>query len=491
MTSRRRILAWIAGSATLPWLLGLAACAGTPGSGSTAAVTVETLPASSATTTTPSSATAVVTTVSQTGPATATTASAAASTPAAKPASFTYWCPFQTPEAQLAGKQVERFNTEQQANAIFDAIGPGNAATKVQTAIASGVPPDLVALHVEAYSWGPKGLLQPLDAFAQRDKWTSEGWSPAAWQSLHAEGKLWGTLQSLNVYAFHINLDAYKKASLDPAKPPTTADALDQMANVLTHSGGDGTLTELGFVPWQGTPTPQLFHWGWAFGGEFYDANTDKVLAATDERLLEALTWMVSYAKKYDANKIAAFLAQYKSGFTSESDPWYLGKLVTKVDGSWLRSWVPRYAKQLDYTIVKTPTANGVPPISLVAPAWMFNIPAGAKNAEGAWRLAKGFTSKQNAIEYSNLVGDVPPFADAAHDPAFQQALPFAQVFVELSETGGKVFPQMPVLDVYQQQLNAVVNDAIHLKVEPESGLANVAKIVQSKLDEFRAQTKK
>lgn len=423
-------------------------------------------------------------------PAPRTAAPAAAGGgPKGKQAPIIYWSMFGLQEADLANKQTERFNKEHHANAIFVSIGWGAVAKKVETAIAGGVPPDLVSLWSQAYSWGPRGLLQPVDAYAARDKWTGQGWSPAAWQSLHAEGHLWGTLQSLNVWALYINEGPYRAAGLDPDKPPTTTRELDQVAATLTKYDAGGNLTQLGFVPWAGGPG--LWHWGYAFGGEFYDEKTDKILAATDPRILEALTWMVSYAKRYDISKVDKFMAQSQHGFQSAGGMWYLGERVMKIDGSWLRSWVPRYAKGLAYEIVKTPTAHGLKPTSLIEPAAMFNIPTGAKNPEGAWELAKAFASKQDAIEYGNLVGDVPPFADAANAPAFLTALPGAKVFVELSETGGRTWPRMPVLDIYQQQIGALVNDAIHMKVEPKAGLANVARIVQSKLDAFRAQWKR
>jgi len=215
--------------------------------------------------------------------------------PSTAKAPVIYWSMFGLEEAAQAQNQVERYNQETGQSAIFMSIGWGNVAQKAQVAIQGGSPPDLVSLWSQAYTWGPRGLLLPLEDYAARDGWTGQGWSKPAWDSLWSENHLWGTAHTLNMFALHINKGLYQKAGFDPAKPPTDIAGLDEMAAKLTTQDGSGNLTELGFLPWQNS---SLWHWGWAHGANFYDEKTDKILAGSDEHVLQALEGFVTYAKK-------------------------------------------------------------------------------------------------------------------------------------------------------------------------------------------------
>jgi ABC-type glycerol-3-phosphate transport system substrate-binding protein len=132
---------------------------------------------------------------------------------------------------------------------------------------------------------------------------------------------------------------------------------------------------------------------------------------------------------------------------------------------------------------------EGMEPISLVQIGAMFNVPTGANNPRGGWELAKEFASARCQIEFGNLVGDVPPLISAARDPEFLDSYPYNEIFVELTETGGRAYPQIPVLATYQQEMGRVVDEVIHGRVTPQEGLLEMAEKVQNELDDFREQT--
>ena len=107
-------------------------------------------------------------------------AAGGAQAPVAENAPIIYWSMFGLQEAEQAQKQVERFNEESGENAIFMSIGWGNVAQKAQVAIEGGNPPDMVSLWSQAYTWGPRGLLLPLEEYAERDGFDGAGWSKPA-----------------------------------------------------------------------------------------------------------------------------------------------------------------------------------------------------------------------------------------------------------------------------------------------------------------------
>ena len=67
----------------------------------------------------------------------------------------------------------------------------------------------------------------------------------------------------------------FEEAGLDPDKPPTTIAELDEYAEKLTQSN-DGKIDRLGFIPWIDAGDDSLL-WGWVFGANFFDAETNTV----------------------------------------------------------------------------------------------------------------------------------------------------------------------------------------------------------------------
>ncbi|MFN8488292.1 MAG: substrate-binding domain-containing protein [Caldilineaceae bacterium] len=423
-------------------------------------------------------------------PAPGQPAAGGAQAPVSAKTPIIYWSMFGLQEAEQAQKQVDRFNQETGKNAIFMSIGWGNVAQKAQVAIEGGNPPDMVSLWSQAYTWGPRGLLLPLEDYAARDGFDGKGWAPAAWKALWSDGHLWGTGHTLNVFALHINQALADKAGFTADKPPKSFADLDVMAEKLTTQDDGGNMTRLGFLPWRNAP---VFHWMWANGGALYDEKADKITAGSDAKVLQTLEWFATYAKKYDITKVDRFVSGFGNVSTLTQDPWYVDKVGMQIDGSWKRSWIPRYAPDLKYSVVKSPFGpGGTEPTSLVEIGAMFNVPKGAKNPEGGWQLAKFMAGKQQQIEFGKQVGDIPPLDEAAKDPDFLNNLPFNQLFVELTQgTGGRAWPQIPVLELYQTEMNRLVDAVVHGKTAPEQGLADLTTKVQKELDDFRKQTKK
>jgi ABC-type glycerol-3-phosphate transport system substrate-binding protein len=259
------------------------------------------------------------------------------------------------------------------------------------------------------------------------------------------------------------------------------------MAEALTKYDDGGNLTRLGFLPWRNAP---VFHWLWANGASMYDEDNDKI-TADNEQVLQVLQWYKSYADKYDIEKIDRFVSGFGDRSMLTDDPWYVDKVGMQIDGSWKRSWIPKYAPELEYTVIKSPYGpQGTEPISLNEIGAMFNVPTGAKNPEGGWQLAKFMAGKQQQIEFAKQVGNPPPLIEAARDPEFIDFLPYNEVFIELTEgTAGRAWPRIPVLSTYQDEMTRLVNQVTHGEVDPQQGLAELSAKVQKELDDFRKQT--
>lgn len=106
-----------------------------------------------------------------------------------------------------------------------------------------------------------------------------------------------GTLQAILVY----NKTMFKKHGLDPNKPPTTLEQLDEYAEKMTVKSGNG-YSEVGFIPWEWWMNISAHQVPRLFGGKFVDdsGNPTPNTAAN----LEAFEWLQSYVTKYGYDEL-------------------------------------------------------------------------------------------------------------------------------------------------------------------------------------------
>jgi hypothetical protein len=130
-----------------------------------------------------------------------------------------YWSMFGLEEAKQAQSPGRPFRARRPARMPISCRLAGAISSKRFRWRLRGNPPDMVTLWSQPYTWGPRGLLQPLEGYAERDGFDGTGWSPAAWDALWSDGHLWGTGHTLNVFALHIDQSAYEEAALQRRCP--------------------------------------------------------------------------------------------------------------------------------------------------------------------------------------------------------------------------------------------------------------------------------
>jgi len=307
------------------------------------------------------------------------------------------------PSGESMNKSVEEFNKSQDkivVEPLFVATDAGDSITsKLLTAVAAGNPPDVML--ASRY-----GIAEYMDAvtilndLAERDNINADMFYEWAWEEANYDGQLLGLPYDGTARALFYNKDHFKEAGLDPEKPPLTISELEEYAKKLTMRE-NGKITRFGFIPWYGEGW--LYTWGWAFGGEFYDETTGKV-TANHPKIVEALTWMTSFAEQFGIENVTSFTS---SAGSDAMNPFIAGQLSMMVTGNWMIGQIEQYNPDLNYGISYIPTPDGKNFTTYVGGRALI-IPKGAKNLEEAWTFVKwmctseeGQSLKKITMEFS------------------------------------------------------------------------------------------
>lgn len=109
--------------------------------------------------------------------------------------------------------------------------------TKVQTAIQGKTTPDLaVLLSTELFTLLDMDAIVSLDDFLEKDSNKKEFY-PAFLENSQTGGKTWSLPFQRSTIVLYYNKDAFKKAGLDPEKPPANWAELEEYSKKLVESG--------------------------------------------------------------------------------------------------------------------------------------------------------------------------------------------------------------------------------------------------------------
>jgi sn-glycerol 3-phosphate transport system substrate-binding protein len=123
---------------------------------------------------------------------------------------------------------------------------------KTVAAIQAGSPPDVaVHLAVDLVTLRDMDAVIPLDDYVQRDGGSEKvlgDFIPAFLSDFRAEGKIWALPFQRSTPILYYNKDLFRKAGLDPGKPPTTWDELLAAAQKATLRNPQGQVTTWGLT---------------------------------------------------------------------------------------------------------------------------------------------------------------------------------------------------------------------------------------------------
>lgn len=476
-TRRRFLTTVLAGTAGVA----LAACASAPPS-PTAAPAQPTQAA--APTQAPAAPTA--TPAAQKAAATPTAAPAQQAAPAGAKVEVDFW----NPATDKLGKKiiaelVDDYNKQSTKITVKDTIVPDESHyAKYTTAIASGQPPGAIMTYeyTPIVEWASQGFVVPLDAYQKSMGIKEEDYFPVAWQMIHFHGHLWGFIQEFDFNILAWNKTLFQKASLDPEKPPKTTDEMDDLAQKLTIKDASGALKQIGFCPWI---TGSTLMWSACWGGQYYDASSDKWTIVTDANVA-ALAWFQKYAKLLGGpDKVTTFTKL----FTGDQTPFYAEQMAMEAMGEYTPITLPDVAPKLQYGVAYPPTASGVPyGTGQTDGGNVFLLPKGAPHPDESMDFMTYMGGPKAVLKWNVEENNVPPVKAVAFDDNFVKQVPLMKAWIEMLKLDHMVPPATsPVTSFFSDQLATARDEVIYGKKSPKDALTDLAKKVETQVQQFKA----
>ena len=379
-------------------------------------------------------------------------------------------------------KLVDNFNATNDhiyVNLTFVANqASGNTSTmaNLMAAIAAGNPPDVALLdNFQVATWAAQNAIQPLDDIMAEAGVTLDGvydWAKAG--SIY-KGQTYSIPYNGDARALLYNKDMFRAAGLDPEDPPTTIEEVTAAAQALTIRDGSN-YKQAGFVPWIFAGQP-IYTWGWSFGGNFYDTENNVLTVATPENI-EALQWEVDFANLMGGEAFVNFASGLGTG---AEDPFVTEQIAMCVRGQWDLANIERYNPDLDYGVAPIPSKVEGENITWCG-GWGWTIPRGSKHPVEAMEFMAYMLSQESQVTMASESGSLSPVI-AASEEVFGENEKF-EVFIE-SLSHAFVRPPVPVGQLLWDELNTVLDAALHGEGTPEDLMTALDASINAELQKF------
>lgn len=380
-------------------------------------------------------------------------------------------------------KLCDRFQAEHPEIDLRPVFAANDLATneKFFTAVAAHKPPEVIFVDgPQVAPWAEWGALEPLGSRCREAGITGDDYFGPCWRQNLYNGDVWAlTFCADPNFGFVWSKEAFRKAGLDPEKPPVTIEDLDRCARALTRREGN-ELVQIGLIPWsQYGAANSIFTWGWAFGGDFFEYDTNRITAA-DPQVVKALEWMTTYAKQYDVTKIASL----EKGFgAAEQNPFVTGKVAMMCLHIGGIADLARYAPDLDYGVTFIPSPPGGEQHSSWVGGWCMAIPKGAANQDEAWEFIRWLAATPEGTKLiGTATGLFPGWKQSPYLASVQGKRHYGK-FLRILQECRHQRPVMPVQARYMRELSRAVDAAVYGKLTPQQALERARDATQRELD--------
>lgn len=421
----------------------------------------------------------------------------------------TYWDRHFGHEHQSRVDLIEEYNRTQgvKDGVYVRAVPIGYYALmeKMLTSIAAGSPPDLCSLDTPILAQlASQGSITPLgDWMKTVPALAEERFFPHTWEMVEFTGydaanqayreDVWAVPSNTDVYCLLWNKDAFRRAGLDPERPPETLEELEEFAAKLTIVGPAG-VEQVGFLPW--FPWDLTYMWGGVFGGSWYDESAGLATCASDANIIASYAWQARFSIDptrneqlpfaLDPSKVQSYAAL--GSYQSASNPFYSGKVAMITEGEWQATFIPKYAPNLDWGVAPLPHPEGKPAVAYGPACVVDAMPAGAPHKEAALKYLAWFFSPRPETgispvsDYNAAIHNIPPRHEEALQDRFMDDPKFRVFVQQLFDKPVVRFMVSPEAQYYLDLIASMREYVVFRQRTPEQAVAELEATVNAKL---------
>src|SRR5687768_15672931 len=276
-----------------------------------------------------------------------------------------------------------------------------------------------------------------------------------------------------NFQQMYLNADLFKKAGLNPDKPPAKLDEWLAAMKKLTVLDAKGEPTQVGFaIRHKGHPvgiTDKFLPFAHAFGAKLMSPGHDKATGfANSPEMVEALTFFGDLVNKH---KVAS------TSLGNPEDAFGQKRAAVIFRESWYFGWLKKNAPDMTYRVVALPCGRACPGAGNLFP-WSNLVYKNSPNKQVAWDFMRFISNAKDDLEQHQLQGILPVWT-ANLDSPYVKARPDYQSTKEM--LGQPVPPNYyhPKSNELATAFGEAVVSVIYGKSQPKAALDEAA----SKMD--------
>jgi multiple sugar transport system substrate-binding protein len=362
---------------------------------------------------------------------------------------------------------VDRFEAEHPGVRVeVEQLTWKSGLEKIQAALAAGTQPDVCEL---GSTWLPRfsyeGVLADLTHVYEAEADSFLMWESAIWN-----GRVYGLPWVQGSRVLFYNRDLFRRAGLDPARPPQTWSELMEAARAIDALGEDisGFGLNLGerYVLYK-----KFMAFAWGNGGRILD--DDGTVRLHQSETVEALEYYVELSRYSLKEKQEVLDHHFKTG-----------KLGMQISGAWNVRNFRLEAPDLQYGVALVPRPDEGGTHASFAGAEMLVVFERSPVKQLGVELARFLQSYPQARALSLHVGSVFPAATKAlQDTAFVDN-DITRVFVEQSLTS-RTAPAHPGWIEMEDVINRAIEEALYGRRAPRWILGSAAEEVGTIAERF------
>jgi len=391
-----------------------------------------------------------------------------------------YWEKWTGFEKDAMEKIVKEFN-ESQYKIEVEYLSVSSVNQKTLIATAGGRPPDVAGLwDGDVVVFADKNALIPLDEFLPGSGIGPETYIPVYWDMCHYKGHVWALPSTPATTALHWNKEMFRKAGLDPERPPKTFAELDAFSRKLTKvDPSTKQIVEMGFLP----PEPGWWHYGWGtfFGGSLWDG--DRGILIDGAPWVKAFGWIQGYAKEYGVSSLQTFRSSF-GNFNSPQNPFMSGQVAMVLQGVWMANYIFQNVPKMKWGAAPFPVVKaGDQPVTFAGTDTLM-IPRGAKHPREAFEFIK-YVNQQGPMERLCLSHRKnSPLRKVSEAFLSKHENPYIRMFQQLAWSPNAVHqPKMSVWNEYNNEIFNAFERVWLMQATPEAALGEVKSRIQKAWD--------